>query len=108
MRKVTFYIDDLEYFRIAYKLTKEQFNEMFSDITSFRVIYTLYGEGKNADRFTLTDYDGNKVNRNSLNGYERGVVLNDCQAYFVGGKYHLDGTEPCGVVKIEEEECESF
>jgi len=38
-----------------------------------------------------------------LNGYQKGVVLNDCHAYFTGGKYHSDTKEPCGVVEIKEE-----
>lgn len=54
----------------------------------------------------MTDYDGNKININDLNGYEKGVVLNDCYAYFVGGKYCFDSDKPCGVVDIVEEEIE--
>ena len=53
---------------------------------------------------TLTDYDGNKINLNDLNGYQKGVVLNDCMAYFNGGKYHGNETEPCGVVDIQDME----
>lgn len=48
--------------------------------------------------------DGNKININDLNGYEKGVVLNDCYTYFVGGKYHSNADHPCGVVEIIEEE----
>lgn len=56
------------------------------------------------DRYELTDYDGNRIDINSLNGYEKGVILNDCYAYFVGRKYHSDAKEPFGVVEIVEEE----
>lgn len=104
MRKVTFYIDDLKYFRKFYNLTDKQMEDLFSNTNSFKVIYTLYGDGKEVDHFTLTDYKGNKVNYNSLNSYQRGVVLNDCFAYFVGGKYSNGGKEPCGVMQIEEVE----
>lgn len=106
MRKVTFYIDDLEWFRKSYNLSDKQMEDFFSDTSSFKVIYTLYGEGNKADRYTLTDYEGNKVDINSLNGYQKGVIINDCWAYFVGRSYHCDGKEPCGVMRIEEENYE--
>lgn len=104
MRKVIFTIDDLAWMQKHYNLTEEQMKDIFNDKESFRVIYTLYGEGKNVDRYTLTDYDGNKIHMGSLNGYEKGVVINDCYAYFTGGKYHSNTEEPCGVVDIREEE----
>lgn len=104
MRKVIFTIDDLAWMQKHYNLADEQMLDIFADNKSFKVIYTLYGEGKNIDRYTLTDYDGNKINLNDLNGYQRGVVLNDCMVYFNGGKYHSNGTEPCGVVDIQDME----
>lgn len=104
MRKVIFTIDDLVWMQKHYNLTDEQMKDIFPDKESFRVIYTLYGEGKNVDRYDLTDYDGNKIHMNDLNGYEKGVVLNDCYAYFTGGKYHSDTKEPCGVVDIQDME----
>lgn len=104
MRKVIFTVNDLEWMQKYYKLTEEQFEEMFKDQETFKCIYTLYGEGKQVDGYTLTDYDGNKICLNDLNRYHKGVVLNDCYAYFTGGKYHSDTKEPCGVVDIKEEE----
>ena len=104
MRKVTFYIDDLEWFRKYYNLTDKQMEDLFSNSSSFRVIYTLYGDEKNVEHYTLTDYDGNKICINSLNGFQGGVVLSDCWAYFTGSKYSNGGKEPCGVIRIEEEE----
>lgn len=107
MRKVIFTIDDLEYFkRMLQKqeVTEEAQKDILDNLNQFKVIYTLYGEGKNVDRYTLTDFDGNKVNLNDLNGYQKGVVLNDCMAYFNGGKYHGNKTEPCGVVNIQDME----
>lgn len=108
MRKVIFTIDDLAWMQKHYNLTEEQKQDIFGDKESFKVIYTLYGEGKNIDRYTLTDHNGNKINLNDLNGYQRGVVLNDCMVYFTGGKYHSDTKEPCGVVDIREEEVEEI
>ena len=104
MRKVEFIIDDLAWMKKHYNLTDEQMKDIFKDKESFRVIFTLYGEGKTTDRYTLTDYKGNKININELNGYERGIVINDCYAYFEGRKYHNNAEEPCGVVDIKETE----
>lgn len=102
MRKVTFYIDDIAYMAKLYGLTQQQAEEMFREGTKFVAIYTLYGD-KQPDRFDLTDRDGNKMNINALNGFQRGIVLNDCMAYFNGGKYSFDGKEPFGVISIVEE-----
>lgn len=104
MRKVIFHIDDNKYFHEKYKQLGAKINDAFDELESFKVIYTLYGNGKSIDRYELTDYDGNKIHLNTLNGYQKGVVLNDCMAYFEGGKYHNNDTEPCGVIKIEESE----
>lgn len=106
MRKVIFKIDDQEYFRRQLEkknCTEEQIKNILKGIGNFKAIYTLYGDGKNVDRYTLTNHDGNKININDLNGYEKGVVLNDCYTYFVGGKYYSNAENPCGVVEIVEE-----
>ena len=101
MRKVVFKINDLQWMKKFYKLSEKQFNEIFENQTAFKVIYTLTGHDS-PDKYTLTDYEGNKVDINSLNGYEKGVVLNDCYAYYMGQKYHSDTKEPCGVIDIQE------
>jgi len=109
MRKVIFKIDDKEYFRRDLKrqnCTGSQAEDILKKLNNFKAIYTLYGNKKQVDRYELTDYDGNKININDLNGYEKGVVLNDCYAYFVGEKYCFDSDKPCGVVDIVEEEIE--
>lgn len=102
MRKVIFKIDDKEYFRRDLKrqnCTGKQAEDILNGIGDFKAIYTLHGTGNTVDRYTLTDYDGNKMNINDLNGYEKGVVLNDCYAYFTGNE-----DKPYGVVEILEEE----
>lgn len=107
MRKVTFKIDDKKYFRKEFEkegYTESQIIDILNGLSNFKVIYILYGEGKEVDRYTLTDFDGNKIDINGLSGYEKGVVLNDCYAYFTGGKYHCNAENPCGVVEIIEEE----
>lgn len=104
MRKVIFKIDDEEFFKQEHKdqLTEEQWNGFFKGTNPFKAIYTLIGENY-PDKYELTDHDGNKLNYNNLNGYQRGVVLNDCMAYFNGEKYYDNAAKPCGVVKIIEE-----
>lgn len=104
MRKIIFKIDDEEFFKNEYKneLTEEQWEGFFKGLNPFKAIYTLIGENQ-PDRYELTDYNGNKLNYNDLNGYQRGVVLNDCMAYFTGGKYYNDVDKPCGVIEIIEE-----
>lgn len=107
MRKVIFKIDDQEYFRKEFEkegCTENQIEDILKGLGNFKAIYTLYGNGKQVDRYELTDQDGNKISINDLNGYEKGVILNDCYTYFVGGKYHNNTDHPCGVVEIIEEE----
>lgn len=103
MRKVKFFIDDFRFFQKEWNVTEEQMKDIFKSKNSFKVIYTLYSkekDEKSIDRYTLFDYDGNKVNYNGLNCYQRGVILNDCMAYFYGGKYSFDADKPCGVIRI--------
>lgn len=76
---------------------------MFADKKPFEAVYTLIGNSNTVDRYALQDMNGNAVHMADLNGYERGVVLNDCYAYFTGGNYCNKGTEPCGVIEIREE-----
>lgn len=104
MRKVIFTIDDLAWMQKHYNLTDEQMKDIFANQESFKVIYTLYGEENNTERYTLTDYNGNKIKLKDLNGYQRCVVLSDCMSYFTGGKYYNNSTEPCGVVDIQDME----
>lgn len=102
MRKVVFNIDDIEYFKRIYKFTNEQAAEIFKDIESFKCIYTIIGQGNNPERYELRDLNGIEIQLNSLNAYQKGVVLNDCMEYFIGGKYDGKKNKPCGVIKIEE------
>lgn len=96
MRKVTFYIDDIAYF--AHKAPGVD----LGNEESFKAIYTLYGEGKNIDRYELTDMDGNKLPITSLNGYQKGMILNECQAYFTDGNAPTPDKMPCGVIKVND------
>ena len=106
MRKVTFIIDDVQFFRKSFKrqnpkLTENQIDELVSDMKpSFKVTFILYGEGKSIDRYELVDSDGKQININNLNGYQKGVVINDCYAYFEGKEYFDNAVSPCGVIEI--------
>lgn len=102
MRKVVFTIDDLAYFQHKWNLTDDQMRAIFPEKESFRAVYTLYGNGHNAERYELSDQDGNKIALDSLNGYEKGIIIADCYDYFSGGKYFDGMDKPCGVVEIEE------
>ena len=97
MRKVTYTIDDLEYFRELYKGVEN----IFEDGTSFRCEYTLIGNDYE-ERYLLLDPDGKKININDLNGYQKGVVLADCSRHFQGKPLESGGKMPTGCVKIEE------
>lgn len=107
MRKVIFYIDDIGYLRNRLKkehdLSDSKIDEIVSGLKELKVIYSLFGD-KYIDRYELTDMDGNKVDINSLNNYEKVIVIGDCMAYFEGKKYHFGGDAPTGVIKIEETE----
>ena len=105
MRKVKFLIDDNKYFINQFD-GKPELQKHFEEKDSFQAVFTLYGCGQNIDRYTLTDYNGNKIDINPLNGYQNGVILNDCYAYFEGRQYQNGATEPCGVINIEETETE--
>ena len=109
MRKVTFIIDDEQYFRKEFKrqnpqLTENQIDDILSDTVSFKAVLTLYGEGKILNRYELTDENGNQMSMNDLNGYQKGVIINDCYAYFEGKSYFNNSDQPCGVIQIIDEE----
>lgn len=91
-RRVTFYIDDIEYLR-KYEFKKENvaeeaINEICDKLEklnpSFKVCYTLFGYGNNIDNYNLEDFDGVKININDCNNYQRGCILSECNAYFEG------------------------
>lgn len=102
MRKVVFTIDDLEYFKEKFNISDEAFKRIFEDEESFRAIYTLLGDDRNPNQYELTDFEGNTIFLDSLNGYEKGVILNDCYTYFTGGKCRTNDGKPHGVIKIDE------
>lgn len=104
MRKVTFYIDDLLFCKEFYNLTDKQMSEMFGDSERFKATLELYGDNKYPNQYKLTDYTGGKININNLNGYQKGILIGDCYAYYEKRKYSNNMSKPFGVIKIIEEE----
>ena len=110
MSKVKFIIDDEKFLRDDLKrqspeITENQIEDILSDIIPFKAIFTLYStNGNYSDRYELTDFDGNKMNINSLNGYQRGLILSDCYSYFENRPYQNNADIPCGVIEIIEED----
>lgn len=103
MRKVTYTIDDKKYFEAALyrqkpNITADEIDSILTALNDFKVIYTLYGDGKFPDRYTLTDFDGKNISLNNLNGYQRGCIF-ECKMHFSGENSAM----PCGVISIEEE-----
>lgn len=109
MRKVTFIIDDEKFFREDFKhnnpeLTEKQIDDIVSDMLSFKAILTLYGSGKSFNKYELTDHNGVKMSMRDLNGYQHGIIINDCYSYFEGRPYQNKADKPCGVIQIIDEE----
>lgn len=106
MRKVTYTIDDKKYFeadlhRQKPNITAEEVEAILAYLRDFKAIYTLYGDEKFPDRYTLTDFNEKKISLDSLNGYQKACILNDCMRHF-SGKSCAYGDVPCGVISIEE------
>ena len=106
MRKVTYTIDDKKYFAADLhsqkpNITAEEVEAILAYLRDFKAIYALYGDEKFPDRYTLTAFNGKKISLDSLNGYQKACILNDCMRHF-SGKSCAYGDVPCGVISIEE------
>lgn len=53
---------------------------------------------------TESPVEGQEISINELNGYQRGVVLADCQRHFQRKPLESGGEMPTGCIKIEEAE----
>lgn len=108
MWKVTYIINDKKYFeadlyRQKPNITAEEVKAILVTFHDFKAIYTLYGDKKFPDRYTLTDFSRKKISLDNLNGFQKGCILNDCMRHF-SGESCTYGDMPCGVVSIEEDE----
>ena len=111
IRKVTYEIDDLMYFRNKWKdnVSQEDFDKLFSDSASFIATYILYGgNGQFPDHYQLLDKDRNDIPLLSLNGFQKGIILNDCQRHFRNTPCEDGTSNPCGVINIIEENVEEI
>lgn len=101
LREVTYHIDDAAYMKELYKNQGEKDVDKTIDdlVTPFRCTYQLIGrkDKPDSDYYVLRDEAGKWMNRNDLNGYQRGVILNDCERHFEG-----KCKKPFGVVRIKE------
>lgn len=103
MRKMVYYIDDVEFFRRCL-LDREDVSEveakniLDSLNSAFRAEYTLYGNGADIERYELKHPDGSKMSLSELNGYQRGCILGECKQHFANPEKY---PEPCGVIEIK-------
>lgn len=96
---IRYRLDDKQYFTDLLKrenTTEQAVTEIIGDKEYFTAIFTLYGYERNGhisiDRYELTNNNGQKISINSLNGYEHGIIINECYRHFYGHKADLHGT----------------
>lgn len=102
-RKVAFTIDDTECLRKIWKaensnVTDDEINSILDPLTETKCTFILYGTNKNIDRYELFNANGDKMNINDLNPYQKGCIISECHAYFEGRN-----NKPFGVIEIKEE-----
>jgi len=101
MRKVTFIIDDIASMKELFK-NEENASEAMKDQKSFKAVFSVIGN-KSPDRYELSDMNGNRLNINDLNGYQRACIMGDCYKYFESkSNYYFKTDKPFGVIGITE------
>ena len=100
MKVYKYIINDVEYMRRKYK-DVEGIENILEIMKPFSCCYTLISDGNGTfpDRYELTDLDGNRIPLDSLNGYEKGVILNGCMKHFAFNRED----DVYGVLEIREE-----
>ena len=87
MREVTYYINDHEFMRELYKDAPNLDSIMSGLSDPFVCVYTLKGlivPGYPTTEYSfyeLKDVVGRKIDMDDLNGYQRGIILRDCQRH---------------------------
>ena len=104
MRKVTYKINDIEWFRrdmVSHhpEWTMDQINEILSAMNEpFIAEYSLYGNGNQPEKYELiVNGEPWSINDKRLNGYHKGCILNDCMRQFIGAerdKYNITPEYP--------------
>ena len=105
---IKFVVDDEKYFKdnwISEGMSEEQVIRAIGIFPpAFRCIFTVT-QNRNGLKYTLTKPDGKKLKTNSLNDYQRNVVIAECYDYFfakqAGKKAAFELKHPCGVTEIE-------
>ena len=93
MRKVTYKINDIEWFRKDMvdhhpELTMDQINDILEAMNEpFIAEYSLYGNGNQPEKYELiVNGEPWSINDDRLNGYHKGCILNDCIRQFIGAE----------------------
>lgn len=109
MRRVTYKIDEVEYFRREYKrqnggLTDAVLDELVDQMDPWRGTLVLMGDSMFHEYQHYYDENGNEQSIKDWNGFQHGVVYVDCMRHFAGEP--LDGCReiPCCVIDIREDE----
>lgn len=102
-RKVTFTINDTECLRKILKaedsnVTDDEINSILDPLTETKYTFILYGNNNYIDRYELFNVNGEEMNVNDLNSYQKGCIISECHAYFEGRN-----NKPFGVIAIKEE-----
>lgn len=87
MRRTTYLINDKAGFkkninRVSKKLSKEEKQKILDSIIEFSAYYTLEENDKKDISYCLENLQGNKIDINSLNGYEN-MYINECLDCFI-------------------------
>lgn len=87
MKRTTYLINDKAGFkkninRVSKKLSKEEKQKILDSIIEFSAYYTLEENDKKDILYYLEDLQGNKIDINSLNGYEN-MYINECLNCFM-------------------------
>ena len=106
MQKVSYKISVNEYLiNLAIRenptVDPEKIKATIGSDDDFQAIYSLYGiRGRFPDRYSLTDYDGKRIDINSINGFQSSI-LNECFSNFHDPENY---PEPFCVLEIKEED----
>ena len=105
---IKFIVDDEKYFKDKWMsdgLCEEQAMRVAGMLPpAFRCIFTLT-QNRNGLKYTLIKPDGKKLKMDSLNDYQRNVVIGECYDYFFAKQANptdiFEPKHPCGVTEIK-------
>lgn len=106
MEKVSYKIDIVKYLvdlaiRENPGVDPEKIKKTIGSGDEWKVVYSLFGvRGSFPNRYTLTDYDGNRIDITTINNFQHSI-LGDCFNNFWNPKKFPD---PLGAIEITAEE----